>query len=71
MCFNSLYQYSWNALEPLLKSGFDVTLVQIALGFTLFSIFSSAFQPIGGHFADKFGPRTIGTISSILSAIGF
>ena len=71
MCFNSLYQYSWNALEPLLKSGFDVSLVQIALGFTLFSIFSSAFQPIGGHFADKFGPRTIGIISSILSAIGF
>lgn len=71
MGFNSLYQYSWNALEPLLKSGFNVSLVQIALGFTLFSIFSSAFQPIGGHFADKQGPRKIGLISAILSAIGF
>lgn len=71
MGFNSLYQYSWNALEPLLKSGFGVSLVEISLGFTLFSIFSSAFQPIGGHFADKYGPRGIGIISAILSAIGF
>ncbi|ARM76603.1 MFS transporter [Acidianus manzaensis] len=71
MGFNSLYQYSWNALEPLLKSGLDVSIVQISLGFTLFSIFSSAFQPIGGHFADKHGPRGIGIISGILSAIGF
>lgn len=71
MCFNSLYQYSWNALEPLLKEGFNVSLVQIALGFTLFSIFSSGFQPVGGHFADKNGPRKIGLISAILSAIGF
>ncbi len=71
MCFNSLYQYSWNALEPLLKSGFDVSLVQISLGFSLFSLFSSGFQPLGGHFADKEGPRRVGLISSVLSALGF
>jgi MFS family permease len=71
MCFNSLYQYSWNALEPLLKSGFDVSLVEISLGFSLFSLFSSGFQPLGGHFADKEGPRRIGVISSLLSAMGF
>ncbi|QKR00210.1 OFA family MFS transporter [Metallosphaera tengchongensis] len=71
MCFNSLYQYSWNALEPLLKAGFNASLVQISLGFTLFSIFSSFFQPIGGHFADKNGPRTIGIIASVLASLGF
>ncbi|MEM3329621.1 MAG: MFS transporter [Saccharolobus sp.] len=71
MCFNSLYQYSWNALEPLIRMGFNVSLVQIALGFTLFSIFSSGFQPIGGHFADKTGPKIIGLISALLSALGF
>ncbi|ACP48847.1 major facilitator superfamily MFS_1 [Sulfolobus islandicus Y.N.15.51] len=71
MCFNSLYQYSWNALEPLLREGFNVSVVEIALGFTLFSVFSSVFQPIGGHFADKQGPKRIGVISAILSAIGF
>ncbi|ARM74835.1 MFS transporter [Acidianus manzaensis] len=71
MCFNSLYQYSWNAFEPLFEEGFKVGLVEIAIGFTLFNIFSSTFQPIGGNFADKLGPRNIGIIASFLSAIGF
>ncbi|BDR91526.1 MFS transporter [Vulcanisaeta souniana] len=71
MCFNSLYQYSWNALEPLLITGFKASVVQVALGFALFSIFSSLFQPVGGHFADKNGPKKVGIIASVLSALGF
>ncbi|AWR96355.1 MFS transporter [Acidianus sulfidivorans JP7] len=71
MCFNSLYQYSWNAFEPLFEEGFKVGLVEIAVGFTLFNIFSSIFQPVGGNFADKLGPKKIGIIASILSAVGF
>ncbi|WP_243679810.1 hypothetical protein [Vulcanisaeta souniana] len=63
MCFNSLYQYSWNALEPLLITGFKASVVQVALGFALFSIFSSLFQPVGGHFADKNGPKKVGIIA--------
>ncbi|MEM0140102.1 MAG: OFA family MFS transporter [Ferroplasma sp.] len=71
MSFNSLYQYSWNAFEPLLKTGLDVSLVQIEVAFTLFAIFSTGFQGIGGYFADKNGPRNIGVLSAILSASGF
>ncbi|MCH1770276.1 MULTISPECIES: OFA family MFS transporter [Metallosphaera] len=71
MCFNSLYQYSWNALEPLLRTGFSVSVVQIALGFTLFSVFSSFFQPLGGHFADRDGPRNVGIVASVLASLGF
>ncbi|AAY81003.1 OFA family MFS transporter [Sulfolobus acidocaldarius] len=71
MSFNSLYQYSWNALEPLLEKGLTQSIIQLSLGFTLFSFFSSMFQPLGGHFADKQGPRKIGVISAILSALGF
>nr|WP_243665685.1 MFS transporter [Vulcanisaeta sp. JCM 16159] len=71
MCFNSLYQYSWNALESLLMAGFRASVVQVALGFALFSIFSSLFQPVGGHFADRDGPRKVGIIASVLSALGF
>ncbi|WP_243674961.1 MFS transporter [Vulcanisaeta distributa] len=71
MCFNSLYQYSWNALEPLLMAGFKASIVQVALGFALFSIFSSLFQPVGGHFADRDGPRKVGIVASVLSALGF
>jgi OFA family oxalate/formate antiporter-like MFS transporter len=71
MSFNSLYQYSWNVFEPLLKTGLNVSLVQIEVAFTLFAIFSTGFQGIGGYFADKNGPRNIGILSAVLSSIGF
>ena len=71
MSFNSLYQYSWNVFEPLLKTGLNVSLVQIEVAFTLFAIFSTGFQGIGGYFADKNGPRNVGILSAILSSTGF
>ncbi len=71
MSFNSLYQYSWNTFEPLLKSGLNVTLVEIQIAFTLFAIFSTGFQGIGGYFADKNGPRNIGILSAIFASSGF
>ena len=71
MSMNSLYQYSWNVFEPLLKTGLGVTLIQVQVGFSLFAIFSTGFQGIGGYFADKNGPRNIGILSSFLSAAGF
>ncbi|MCY0850974.1 OFA family MFS transporter [Sulfuracidifex metallicus] len=71
MLFNSLYQYSWNALEPLFRVGFNVSLVEVEVAFTLFTIFSTGFQTVGGHFADRDGPRKVGVISAILAAAGF
>ena len=44
MSMNSLYQYSWNVFEPLLKTGLGVTLIQVQVGFSLFAIFSTGFQ---------------------------
>ncbi len=71
MSFNSLYQYSWNVFEPLLKTGLNVSLVQVEVAFTLFAIFSTGFQGVGGYFADKNGPRNIGILSAVLSSVGF
>ena len=71
MSFNSLYQYAWNAFLPHLTSGFKSSLPEIEVAFTLFTIFSTSFQIIGGSIADYRGPRGIGIISAILSAIGF
>ncbi|BFH72234.1 MFS transporter [Sulfurisphaera javensis] len=71
MSFNSLYQYAWNAFLPHLKIGLRATLPEIEVAFTLFTIFSTTFQIIGGNIADSKGPRKIGIISSILSATGF
>ncbi|WP_048816660.1 MFS transporter [Caldisphaera lagunensis] len=71
MCFNSLYQYSWNALSPLLAKGLNASIDQIAFAFTLFTIFSTISQVIGGYIADIKGPKLIGIFSSILSSLGF
>ncbi len=71
MSFNSLYQYSWNVFEPLLKTGLNVSLVEISIGFTLFAIFSTSFQSVGGYFADTRGPKTIGIVAAVLSALGY
>ncbi|BCU66699.1 oxalate/formate antiport family MFS transporter [Sulfolobales archaeon HS-7] len=71
MCFNSLYQYSWNAFFPLFQRGFDTGVVQLDVAFSLFTIFSTVFQLIGGSWADIKGPKVIGTVSAIASSIGF
>nr|WP_235185642.1 MFS transporter [Candidatus Acidianus copahuensis] len=71
MAFNSLYQYSWNALSPLLERGLNVGLFQISIAFSLFTIFSSISQPFGGGYADVHGPKGVGILSAVLSAIGF
>ena len=71
MSFNSLYQYAWNAFLPHLTSGFKVSLPEIEIAFSLFTIFSTSFQILGGSIADYKGPRGIGIISAILSALGF
>jgi MFS family permease len=71
MLFNSLYQYSWNALEPLLRSTFKAGVLEVQVGYAIFNIFSSIFQVIGGYIADVKGPKIIGIFSSISSSLGF
>jgi len=71
MSFNSLYQYAWNAFLPHLTTGLKVSLPEVEVAFTLFTIFSTSFQILGGSIADYRGPRGIGTISAVLSALGF
>lgn len=71
MSFNSLYQYAWNAFLPHLTVSLNASLPEIQFAFTLFTIFSTSFQIIGGNIADSKGPKYIGLFSSILSAIGF
>ncbi|BAB60564.1 hypothetical protein [Thermoplasma volcanium GSS1] len=71
MCFNSLYQYSWNVFEPLLAKGFGVEIVSVQIAFTLFAVFSTTFQGIGGYFADRDGPRNVSIAAALMSAFGF
>ncbi|MBW9140900.1 MAG: OFA family MFS transporter [Candidatus Aramenus sp.] len=71
MLFNSLYQYSWNALEPLIQEDLKSGIVHVEVAFSLFTLFSTTFQIVGGHIADSRGPKKIGLVSSILSSLGF
>lgn len=71
MSMNSLYQYSWNVFEPMIASGLHTTTVYVEVAFTIFTVFSTTFQGVGGYFADKDGPARIGVISAVLSAVGF
>lgn len=71
MCFNSLYQYTWNVLGPLLGRQLGVGAVLVAAGFSIYVVVSTLAQPAGGGFADIKGPKVVGVVSSVLSALGF
>ncbi|WP_338603180.1 MFS transporter [Sulfolobus tengchongensis] len=69
MLFNSTYQYSWNAYEPLIIRTLNVTVVQAELAFTFFVVLSTITQILSGYLADLYGPRTVGVPASILMSV--
>lgn len=71
MCFNSLYQYTWNILAPLLGAELGVGAVLAAAGFSIYVVASTLAQPFGGGLADVKGPRAVGVAAALLSALGF
>lgn len=71
MAFNSLYQYSWNVLSPLIAYGLHINFLKVSVAFTLFAIFSTASQLAAGPLVDRRGPRLIAPLASLLSAMGF
>ncbi|QGA68965.1 MFS transporter [Sulfolobus sp. E11-6] len=66
MLFNSTYQYSWNAYEPLIVKDLNASIVQVELAFTLFVILSTMTQILSGYLADLYGPRMVGIPASLL-----
>ncbi len=71
MSFNSLYQYSWNVLSPLISEGLHATDVEVGVAFTIFAIVSTVSQLVVSPIVDSRGPRLIGTLASVASAAGF
>ncbi|CCC82571.1 MFS transporter [Thermoproteus tenax] len=71
MCFNSLYQYTWNLLAPMIGRAMGLGVLAEAVGFTIYVIVSTVAQPAGGALADLRGPRGVGALSAVLSALGF
>jgi MFS family permease len=71
MAFNSIYQYSWNALGPLISEGMGAGFQEVQAAFTLFVAVSTASQLLGGAVADARGPRGISIAAALMSAAGF
>ncbi len=64
------YQYSWNLFMKPLAISFDVGLPIIQTAYSLFVLFSTTFQVLGGFIADRWGPAIIGALGSIMAGIG-
>ncbi len=71
MAFNSIYQYSWNAMEPLISRGLSAGFQEVQVAFTMFVVASTVFQLVGGAVADHVGPRGISIAAAVMSAAGF
>ncbi len=71
MAFNSLYQYAWNSLEPLVSAGLSQPFARVEVAFVVFVVVSTLVQLLTGPVADRRGPRAVALPASALSALGF
>ncbi|MGC9106193.1 MAG: MFS transporter [Thermoprotei archaeon] len=69
MLYNSLYQYSWNAVYPLLLDRFDK--LQLSVIFSTFVVVSSVSQVLGGLLADYFSVRRVSVASALMTSLGW
>ncbi|MFP3483848.1 MAG: MFS transporter [Caldivirga sp.] len=70
MMLISVYQYSWNLLMKPLMNSLNVNLPVIQVSYSLFVLFSTISQVLGGYIADSRGPRLIGVIGGTLAGLG-
>jgi len=71
MMFNSVYQYSWNVFAKGLISTDGISLISSEGMFFIFVILSTFSQIFGGYISDLKGPRGVGILSAVLSALGY
>jgi Major Facilitator Superfamily. len=69
MLYNSLYQYSWNAVYPLLLHRFDTR--ELSLIFSTFVVVSSLAQVVMGVVADYLSVRLTALFSAIAASLGW
>lgn len=63
-------QYAWSLYSSPLKDKLGVSLPIIQYAFTMFVIFETVSQPVGGWFVDKFGTK-VTFISAIFVGVGW
>ena len=69
MCLGAVY--AWGTFKNPIRKYFDLNATEGALPFIVFLAFFAFLMPFGGRLIQKYGPRTIGVIGSILVGIGW
>jgi OFA family oxalate/formate antiporter-like MFS transporter len=64
-------QYAWTLFTTDITKGFHARLDQVQWTLTFFIIAQTVLFPINAYLADRFGPRLIVTLASLLVAIGW
>src|SRR6267143_2779307 len=64
-------QYAWTLFTTDITKSFHARLDQVQWALTFFVIAQTALFPISAYLVDRFGPRRIVTIASLLVAIGW
>src|SRR5712691_12387043 len=64
-------QYAWTLFTTDITKGFHARLDQVQWTLTFFIIAQTALFPISAYLVDRFGPRLIVTLASLLVAIGW
>ncbi|KXG78397.1 Oxalate:formate antiporter [Fervidicola ferrireducens] len=64
-------QYAWTLFVPELEKGFNASRAAVQLAFSLFIALESWGQPIAGFFIDRYSPRLLLIIASLMVGIGW
>lgn len=64
-------QYGWTLFTTPLMADLRVSLAAVQWAFTFFVLAQTWLFPVTGHLIDRFGPRRIVTISSVLVGTGW
>src|SRR5229473_1674332 len=64
-------QYAWTLFTTDLTKSFHARLDQVQLTLAFFVIAQTALFPISAYLVDRFGPRRIVTLASLLVAMGW
>src|SRR5229473_5731550 len=64
-------QYAWTLFTTDITKSFHARLDQVQWTLTFFIIAQTALFPINAYLVDRFGPRLIVTLASLLVAVGW
>lgn len=71
ICMVADFQYSWTLFTTSFVGDLSVTLALVQFAFTIFLVFESSCQFVGGMLIDRFGPRAIFIVAAVMFGCGW